>query len=259
MKTNEAKILLLDIETAPAVVHTFGLYDINVGVNQIVRDGYVLMWAAKWLGKKEVLWDSVSRHAAPKDYDTIGEREIAKSIWKLLDEADIVITHNGDDFDLRWLNAVFIKHHLPPVSTFKSVDTKKEAKKGGRFISNSLKWLLQKLDLGYKLDTGGFELWPRCMSGNKAAWNHMIKYCKNDVTSLERLYRRLRPYMKLHPNLGLFSKKGTRVCPNCSSTHIRKKGFFYTSVSRFQRWICLDCGKNIRDTHRDNGTTLVGV
>lgn len=255
----KAKILVLDLETAPATVHSWGLWKVNIGVNQIVKDGYVLMWAAKWFGENKIYSDTVTNHAQPKDYDTIGEREIAKSIWKLVDEADIIVTHNGDDFDLKWLNAIFIKHHLPPASTYKSVDTLKEARKSARFISNSLAYLLKKLDLGYKIDTGGFDLWTSCMKGDTSAWKKMITYCKNDVTKLERLYKRLRPYIKLHPNLGLFAKQGERLCPNCGGDKLKKKGFFYTSVSKFQRYVCLDCGKNIRDTHRDSGTPIVGV
>ncbi len=250
---------MLDIETAPSEVHTWSLYDVNIGINQIIKDGYVLMWAAKWLGSKMTMWDAVYKHTSPKFYDTLGEKELAKSIWKLVDEADIVVTHNGDDFDLRWLNAIFIKHHLPPASTYKSVDTKKEAKKAGRFLSNSLAFLLKKLELGHKINTGGFELWKACMEGNLSAWTRMVRYCQNDVTSLERLYQRLRPYIKLHPNLGLFAKEGERMCPNCASLNLRKKGFFYTNISRFQRYICLDCGKNVRDTHRVSKTSLVGV
>ena len=259
MKNNTAKILILDIETAPAKVFTWGLWGVNIGINQIIEDGYILCWAAKWYGQKRIMWDSLLRYRNHFKADPANDKQIATTIWKLVDQADIVVTHNGDEFDLKWLNATFIKHHLPPVSTFKSVDTKKEAKKTSRFISNKLDFLARKLELGYKIDTGGFELWRECMTGNPTSWKKMLIYCKHDVRLLERIYKALRPFIKLHPNLGLWQKDGVRVCPNCGSDKIRKKGFFYTAISKFQRFICLECGKNIRDTHRDSGTGLVGV
>lgn len=266
-KTNtKAKILLLDIETAPALVYSWGLFKQNIGINQIVKDGYVLMWCAKWLHEKRIMSDTLvnySKHLPGavrtcEDLEKL-EHHIAKSIWKLVDEADIVVTQNGEQFDLLWLNTMFLKHHLPPVSTYKSVDTLREAKKTQRFISNKLDYMARKLDLGRKIDTGGFELWTGCMNGDLRSWHKMEVYCKNDVKVLERIYLRLRPFMILHPNLGTFADDADMHCPNCGSTRIRRKGFFYTAVSKFQRFICVDCGKNIRDTKRVFGAKGVAI
>lgn len=263
--TTTAKILILDIETAPAIVYSWGLFKQNIGINQIIKDGYVLMWCAKWLGEKKIMSDTLVAHATNHvkgyvndDLEKL-EHHIAKSVWKLADEADIIVTQNGEQFDLLWLNTMFLKHHLPPVSTYKSVDTCREAKKTQRFISNKLDFMARKLDLGKKIDTGGFELWTECMEGNLRSWKKMETYCKNDVKILEKVYLALRPFMKLHPNLGTFANDSELHCPNCGSLRIKKKGWFYTAVSKFQRYICLDCGKNIRDTHRESGSRGVGV
>jgi hypothetical protein len=250
INTNGAKILLLDIETAPNEVYTWGLYDQNVGVNQVIKAGYVLCWAAKWLGQKEVMSDAIINY--PKYYreNPKCDKKIARSMWKLLDEADIVITHNGDAFDIKWLNTLFITHRLPPPSTFKSIDTKKAAKANFRFISNSLKYIGRHLGIGDKLHHDGFDLWVRCMKGDKKSWQHMIKYCKQDVVLLEKEYLELRPYIKNHPNLALYKESKDKVCPNCASTEVKKKGFAYTSLSIFQRFVCQECGKNFRGNTR---------
>ncbi len=257
MKNNTAKILLFDIETAPAEVYSFRIRDVNLGIDQIKKDGYVLMWAAKWLDSNEIMSDSVRQHTQHvSEYDKAGERAIAKSLRALVDEADIVVTHNGNRFDIKWLNALLIKHDLKPVSTFKSVDTYVQASKF-QFISHKLDWLCRKLSLGQKIRTE-FELWKECMIGNKKNWEKMERYCKHDVLLLERLYLKLRPFMQTHPNLGLFNKSGDRCCPNCGSQSIKKKGFFYTNQGKYQRYIC-KCGKNIRDTYRIGGVDFVGV
>lgn len=240
------RILMFDLETAPYQAYTWGLHDVNIGVEQIVTDGYILMWSAKWLGEKEIMWDAVYKHAKPAQYSTIGEREITKSIWKLVDEADIVVTHNGDSFDLKHLNQAFLIHGLPPVSSVKSVDTLKEARYIGYFISKKLAYLTQKFKLGAKIDTGGFGLWKQVMSGDKGAWKKMVTYCIHDTRLEEKVYLLLRPFMRHHPNLSVYL--GENTCDGCRGTSFRQKGFAYTATGKFHRYICKKCGKNRRGT-----------
>lgn len=250
MKTKGPKILLLDIETAPAKCFSWGLWDVNIGINQIIEDGYVLCWCAKWLGEKTILHDSLPEHPAYFKRHPMSDKKIALSIWRLLDEADIVVTHNGNSFDLKWLNTIFIKNHLPPVGTYKSVDTCSEVKKNFRFISNKLDFVVRKLDLGYKIQTGGFELWSRCMKGDPASWRKMITYCEHDVRILERLYTVIRPFIKSHPNVCLYADEIVEGCPNCGSRHLVKKGWVYTQLAKYQRSCCLDCGRKFRTGKR---------
>jgi len=56
MKTYNIKILEIDIETAPSLVYTWGLFNQNIGVNQIVKPGYMLCWAAKFQHQKTMHW-----------------------------------------------------------------------------------------------------------------------------------------------------------------------------------------------------------
>lgn len=252
MKNSTAKILSLDIETAPALAWTWGLHDVNIGVNQIQKDGYILMWSAKWYGEKKIMWDAVCNHAYPGDYSTVGEREITKAIWKLVDEADFVVTHNGDHFDLKHLNEAFLIHHLPPVSTFKSIDTLREARSIGSFISKKLEYLVSKFKLGKKIDTGGFELWKEVMNGKRSSWKKMIKYCCHDTRLEERIYKVLRPFMKTHPNLNVYRTGKRTGCSVCPSTKVVRKGFWISSSGlKYQRFICTSCGHNMRDKISD--------
>jgi len=92
------KILLLDIETAPNTVHVWGLWQQNVGINQILDSGYVMCWAAKWLGSEEIMFNSVKQS---------GIKRMLSQIHKLLSEADAVIHYNGDKFDIPTLNKEF--------------------------------------------------------------------------------------------------------------------------------------------------------
>ena len=84
-------------------------------------------------------------------------------MWKLLDEADIVIGQNSKAFDIKKLNARFIIHGMQPPSSYRQIDTKILAKKHFNFTSNKLEYLSDKLNVKYKKQTkrkfSGFEMW----------------------------------------------------------------------------------------------------
>lgn len=243
--TSSVKILVLDLETAPATLYTWGLYNQNMSINQVAFDEYLLCWCAKWIDSKEIISDALINY---KDFhrNPRNDLNIAKTLHKIVDEADIIVTHNGVDFDLKWLNTLFIKHNLKPVSAYKAVDTKIEAKKRFRFLSNKLDFICQKLGMGRKLHTGGFELWTKCMQGEKRAWQNMVKYCKQDILLLEKLYLKMRPYMKSHPNLSLYYDRKKTVCSNCGSKNLESRGYLLTTTCKYNRYQCKDCGKWMR-------------
>jgi predicted RNA-binding Zn-ribbon protein involved in translation (DUF1610 family) len=252
------KILCLDIETAPAKVYTWGLWEQNIGISQIVEDGYVLCWCAKFLDDKKVLSDALINYPDYYKKNPRCDKKIAESVWRLVNEADIVVTHNGNHFDIPWINTLFIKHGLKPVSPFKSVDTFLVVKKKFKFISNKLDFLCRKLDLGQKIHTE-FQLWDKCMKGDKKAWKHMVKYCKHDVKLLEKLYLMIRPYASSHPNYSLYKGVVDEVCPNCGEKNLERRGWDYTSQCKYQRYVCKSCGRWSRSKKMIEKTSITGV
>lgn len=246
----KAKILLLDIETAPNLVYTWGLWKQNVALNQIVQTGYMLSWAAKWIGKKKIMSDTLLAHKECWKKDKTNDVEITKTIWNLLNEADIVIAHNGDQFDIKWLNGLFIKHRLKPVSPFKSVDTLRIVKENFRFISNKLDYVCSLLKIGNKLKHEGFSLWTGCMAGDCKSWQKMERYNKHDVVLLEKVYQQIRPFVKWHPNVNQYEENNDVACPVCSSKKYIAQGFAYTANGKYQRFQCKDCGKWFRSSKR---------
>lgn len=231
----QPKILVFDIETSPLEVYTWGIYNQDIAIGQIQEDWFMLCWSAKWLFDKEIMSDSLSGKEAKRRDD----KRITKSIWKLLNEADIVIAHNGKAFDIKKTNARFLKHNLPHPSYYEVIDTLLTARKEFRITSNKLDYLCRFLGLDQKVETGGFELWKRCIHGDTNALKQMETYCQNDVKILEELYLKLRPYMRNHPNLELYIEKG--VCPNCGSKKIKEEGEYHTSRSVYKSYRC-ECG-----------------
>lgn len=243
------RVLLYDIETSPNLGWTWGKYEQNV--IEFMEEWHMLTFSYKWLGEKTThvrsLPDYKLYRKEPKN-----DRELVKELWKLFDEADAIIAHNGDAFDIRKTNARFVQHGLVPPSPYKSIDTKKVAKRYFKFESNKLDDLGHNLGLGRKLDTGGFELWLGCMAGDRKSWDLMCKYNKQDVVLLEKVYLALRPWMMNHPRLDLLNDIRDN-CPNCGSTHIQSRGFGINTTSKYHRLNCQDCGswfkgKNIKIT-----------
>src|SRR5574343_2111727 len=172
------RVLLLDIETAPNLAYVWGLWDQNVGINQIVNSGYVLCWSAKWLDEEPVIFDSINKS---------GEVSMLKHIHNLLNESDVVVTHNGVKFDLPTLNKEFLIKGFDPPSPYKQVDTLTNCRRLYRFESNKLQYVAQQLGLGSKVDHSGFELWVNAMKNDPAAWEEMERYNRQDVVLLEKL------------------------------------------------------------------------
>lgn len=231
----ELKVLTFDIETTPILAYVWGLRDQNISLNQIHTDWQVMAYAAKWLGKSKVYYQD--KRSQTTDF------QLLKGIWELLNEADIVITQNGKNFDSPKLNARFIEHGMPPPSPYKHLDTYKIAKGVAEFTSHKLEYLTEKLNTRYKKLSHkrfpGMSLWTECLKGNNAAWNEMKVYNIHDVLSTEELYMKLRAWT---PN-SMPSVYNNGACPVCGEFKLQKRGFERKVKVVYQRLHCQSCGK----------------
>ena len=245
-KVTQPKVLIYDIETAPIMSYVWRLWDQNVGLNQIEQDWHIMSWSAKWLDAPE---DEVMYMDQRNARNIEDDSKILKEIWKLLDEADVVVTQNGKSFDQKRLNARFILNGFQPPSSYKHIDTKILAKKHFGFTSNKLAYMTDKLCTKYKkLSHGkfpGFDLWKECMAGNIEAWNEMEEYNRYDVLSLEELYKKLIPWDN-SINFNVYHDEEKHVC-KCGSETFSKNGFYYTSAGKYQKYKCKKCGHETRD------------
>jgi hypothetical protein len=244
------KIITLDIETSPIQAYTWGIWDQNIGLDQIIKDWSILSFSAKTLGDPKVRYADVS---GQRDY--YDDRKILKAIWAELDEADIVIAQNGKRFDIRKINARFLERGLPPPSPYKVIDTLIEAKKIAAFTSNKLEWMSQILTDHPKdkhKEFPGFELWSECLKGNQKAWATMRKYNPRDVVATEDVYMRLRPYMIGHPNVAAYNDDTDVQCPKCGGKHLQSRGLALTQSGEYRRYQCRSCGGWARSRYTQN-------
>lgn len=236
----EPKQLVLDIETKPIEAYVFGLRDQNIGINQINKDWTIISWAAKWLGKDEVYYEDLRGQR-----DLNNDKKIMRGIWKLMDQADIVIGQNAASFDIKRLNARFLINGMIPPSTFQVADTLKIARKHFGFTSHKLEYMSKALALKHqKMKHGmfpGFDLWRECLLGNKMAWRELEDYNKADVLATEELYLTIRPWAKT-PNLNALRDPLDQKECECANPKVSKNGQHAIGGAIYQRYRCWSCG-----------------
>lgn len=238
MKNKQPRVLFFDIETSPNVSWTWGKWQQDV--IEFKEEWYMLSFAYKWLGDKTVKGYKLNDFKLYKK-DKKNDYKLCKKLWELLNEADVVIGHNSLNFDIPKTNARFLFHGFTPYSPIKNIDTKRIAKQYFKFNSNSLNDIGQHLQLGEKLKHSGFSLWKGCMIGDIKCWNNMLKYNKQDVILLEKIYLKFLPYITNHPNWGLYTRQ-EYCCPNCGSRHVQRRGYNYTKTLIYQKYQCMACG-----------------
>lgn len=226
------RILLLDVETAPNTAHVWGLWNQNVGLPQLLESGYTLCWSAKWLGEKGEHFGAIWN----------GKRKMIKGIHKLMSEADAICHYNGIKFDVPTLNRDFLQMGLAPPPPAKQIDLLKVVRNKFRFPSNKLAYIAPALGIGKKVEHSGHELWIRCIAGDPSAHKLMEKYNRQDTRLLEKLYEKLRPWIKQHPNQGLYDRDNSERCPKCGSETYQRRGFAYTGACVYQQYQCCGCG-----------------
>lgn len=258
------KVLLFDVETAPAISYHWGRWKVNVGVSQVIQRPYLITWAAKLLGDEFVMSDMLPYYEGFEDNPT-DDYPLVYSLWKMLDSADVIVGHYVKRFDLAFMNARFAFHELPPISPHKVVCTKELASKYFKFEANSLAELADFFGFANK-DKMDFDDWRNCVEGvgKPEAWHKMLKYNEQDVNVLEKVYLRLRPFDPRHPNVALYINDGVVRCTVCGSKEVDKLDkSTYTMVSEFESYRC-ECGHVMRGRFNTRSkeqmqTTLVNI
>lgn len=249
---NKPRILALDIETKYMKVKVWGPGEQYIGYDQAEEDWTILSWSAKWLGEDKILGEDTFRQRDKKD-----DKKILKGIYRLMEQADVILTQNGKKFDVPKLLARFIQHDFAPLPKKEHIDTKRLGKQFG-FTSYSLDYMCKVLKTKHqKLKHGKFpgrELWDQFLAGNPEAQREMRKYNDNDVVCLEEVYLKLRPW-GINVDLSKYTKDQGPTCSVCTSHNLTKYGYAYKGQGKYQRYCCQDCGAKVRG--KDNLLTKV--
>ena len=252
MSDTDMKVLLFDIETSLAQVYTYGLYDQNISIANVIEHPRMIAFTAKWLGKPKVF--------AFSEYHQ-SRTEMLTVMHELLDEADLVVGWNSKNFDVKWVNSEFMVENMLPPSPYKQIDLMQEVKRNARFLSNKLDYISERLLNDKKIEYNMARMWIKVNNPNtseaerKKEWNAMLKYAKKDTALLEPLFIEMRPWLRLpHP-----VQHGEDKCRNCGSNDLEKRGYAKTLNGSYQRYQCRSCGAWSRGNTRVTNTNIRNV
>lgn len=230
-------IRIADIETFPSLAHVWGIWQQNISMNMIMKEDQIAAFAYKDLG------DDYTYYMDLRDGT---EKDLVRCLRDMFDSADIIVGHNFKRFDDRWIIGRCIKYGLKPPSPYKIIDTLVESRRLLRIPSHRMADVAAFLKCDVQKSSHakfpGHSLWVECMADNKAAWNEMEDYNRTDILTNESVYLKLRPYIKNHPNIGVYMDEDSPVCPKCGGKHINFRGYVHTQTGRYHSFQCQDCG-----------------
>lgn len=231
------KIAFFDIETSPIKGLSWTIFDTNL--IHVIDPTFMLCYSLKWSHKKAVKTRALCDYEGYEN-NKLCDKALATELHQDMSEADIIVAHNGDSFDIKKSNARFIVHGLPPPNPFQTIDTLKIARRHFKFDSNKLDNIGRYLGVGRKMPHTGKDLWLGCMDGDAKSWRTMKRYNAQDVHLLEAVYTKIRGWSAAHPDLRPYSDR--LGCPKCPSTHIQRRGTRIAKTRRYQTYQCQECG-----------------
>lgn len=248
------RITLWDIETTHNLAAVFQLkHNDYINADNIVQERIIVCAAWKELGKKKVSAVSTLDNVASRKGKWLDDTDVCRTLHTVLAESDVIIAHNGDEYDIKFTKGRMLVHGLPPLPPILSIDTLKVARKQFLLNANNLNYLGSLLKVGNKKPTKQ-GLWLKVLQGDESAIRQMVTYNKEDVRLLERVFLKLRPHIADHTNRQLFGTTGhgRLDCPRCGSADVQSRGIHRAMTQTYQRYQCKACAGWFRERRADH-------
>ena len=230
------KRLYLDIEVTPNVGFFWNPgHKISVSYDNIIEERKIICICYQWEGSKVE-----SLHWSKNKCD----KKMISEFVKVMNQADELIGHNLDRFDIPWIRTRAFYHRVPMRHDYVSTDTLKLARRYLRMNSNRLDYISKYAGSEGKIHTD-FGMWKSItLTNDQEALGKMIKYCKGDITELRKVHEQLIPYLPAKVHYGVKEGKDKISCPECGGkTKINLTRVSASGNKRVQRK-CNECGKH---------------
>lgn len=214
IQTNQGKVLIYDIETSYNIGKFWRAgYNLNINPGDIIHERAIICISYKWLGEEQVYnltWDKNQC-----------DKFLLEQFIPILDEADMIVAHNGDRYDLKFIKTRALKHNLKMLINYKQFDTLKVAKAKFMFNSNKLDYISKFLGAEGKISTE-MKLWDDIILRKcPKALIKMLDYCDEDVRQLEVVYNALVSWDNPKFHVGVLNGKIKQTSPITGSVNIK--------------------------------------
>lgn len=229
------KRLYFDLETSPNLVYTWRLgYRVALYPENLVKERAIICVAWKW---------NTGKRVRALKWDKGCDKKLLEEFIPIANEADQIVAHNGDRFDIKWLRSRCIFHRIPMFPRYHSLDTLKQARQGFNFNSNKLDYIAKFLGKDGKRRHDGFQMWKEVCEGDKKALTAMVQYCKQDIRVLEDVHREFENYSEPTIHVGVVNGGPRWSCPKCGSTEIGWTSESYVSKTGMKAYYyqCREC------------------
>lgn len=248
-KDRHLKRLFFDIETSYVKAPVWRGGEQYISPMTIEGEVKIICVCYKWQYEDEVkvlTWD-----------ENQDDKKLLKDFIKIMGQADELVAHNGDRFDIRQLRTRCVLQGVLMFPKYRTLDTLKKARKYFSFMSNKLDYLGQKLEVGRKLDHEGIELWRKVQEGETKAvrkenLQKMVDYCKQDVILLEDVFNVFMPYIDHNTNHAVL-KYGSQkkwCCPECGGEKVKLSHTDTTPMGYIKRFMKCECKKTYNISNR---------
>lgn len=230
------KRLFFDIETSPNIVLSWRTgYKLNIGHDSILQERGIICICYKWENEKEVYaltWDKKQN-----------DKKMLQEFIKVAKSADQLIAHNGDRFDIKWVQTRCLYHRIPSFPKYQTLDTLKVAKSHFYFNSNRLDYIARFLGFDGKSDMSYSDWKEILLDKSQEAMDKMVAYCKKDVTLLEDVYKELAKYTEPKIHTGVLEGGEKWSCGHCGSEDVYCNKTKVTKMGTIRREMhCKSCG-----------------
>ena len=232
---HQIKRLFFDIETSPNIVFAWRIgYNLSLQTHDIIEERKIICISYKWEGEDKI-------HSLTWDKNQC-DKQMLIDFVNVANQADELIAHNGDRFDIKWIRTRCIFHRVPMFPQYKTLDTLKKAKSGFNFNSNKLDYIAQFLGVGAKVKHRGFDMWKDVLKGSKEAMQEMVEYCEGDIIVLEDVFSTMQNYIKPNTHAGVLGGNLKHSCSNCGSDNNELLKNNVTAMGTIKRLMeCGDC------------------
>lgn len=245
------KRLFFDIETGYYIlkIKAFSLRNHlkYFNPNDIEQEKKIICISYKWQYDDKVhtlTWD-----------ENRDDKKMVREFIKIMEDADEIVGHNGDNFDIKELRTRAILNRELMFPMYRTLDTLKKSRKYFRFASNKLDYIGKILTGGRKLDHEGFKLWEQVVEGNKTTSKRALKkmslYCEQDVILLEDVFMALSPFIDHNTNFAVLKGGSKWECPECASDRVQMHHTDTTAMGWIRRFMkCNKCKKQYKISNK---------